>query len=355
MKTTRAKISPRIIVGTLIAMMMAACTLGSSGGNGNFSFLDPTPSLELDINDKVDRPLAAGALLKLEIRDGGELVAIDNAATNDSAVLEVVDTGDGVVVVRGVGAGRTELTVTDLSGREDFITLNVAEPTNTEIVVLPWDRLLPLPDRLFTDGIALLPDSPLEVFALYTDSDGDALTGFGVHDWSLSDGTEATVSPKDSSDFATLRSGVAPQTYTLSRGDAASIDLETITEDQIERLEIYSHTDDAGPVAPGTALEIEAGRFHIMHVAAYLTDGRYIVGGGSTPLDVTAAEDAVGVLEIQETPATLAANPDDEDLARILANGRAFTLNTQNTGSTTVTVDWLGKTTTFDITVVAPE
>ncbi len=344
------------LLALVAVMLVTACDFGSSGGSGNFRFFDRTPDLEVDLDNEIDRALVAGGRMRVAIESNGEDAQLAEATSSDEAIFKVTAVNDGVVVIDGVAPGTATLEVLDSSGVSDFIDIEVQEAAEVEVTLLPWTPLLALPDHVLGQGgMALLPDSPLEVFASYRDASGQRLTGFSAHDWSLSANTEATISPQDSSDFATLRSGLAPEAFSLTR-DEVTIDFQTVTEADVATVQLYGHTDDVGPSPADAALELEAGQTHLMHLAAYLEDGTYVVGAGTEPLEIVAGEDAAGVLEIGATPANANGEEEgDDDLARILANGRAFTLQPLNTGEATINVTWLGQTTTFTINVVAPE
>ncbi len=341
----------------IASLSLLACQLGTGGSEGNFTFSDQTPDLEVDLRNEVDKSIAAGGRLKLQVKDSaGKAVSIAQAASDDEAVLKVVSTGEGVVVVEGVAPGAAELTVTDDFGTSDRIELDVAAIASTKVHVLPWTPLLALPERLFEGGFAILPDAPVEIFAEHRDASGQALGGFDAQPWSLSEGASASITERDASDFATLKAGPTPEAFSLLRGELA-LPFETVTEDTPKALQLYSQSQDVGPSGPDATLEIEAGRAHFMHVAAFLEDGRYLVGSGSTPIEITIGDDAVGILELGATPQSAAEEIEDDeqadDLARILANGRAFVLSAQNTGESTVTISWLGQSETFPVRVVA--
>jgi hypothetical protein len=87
-----------------------------------------------------------------------------------------------------------------------------------------------------------------------------------------------------------------------------------------------------------------------MHVTAYTTDGRYVIGAGTTTIGPRAEESAPFAVTLDAASAE-ETDPDATDVIRALTNGRAFILKTTATGQAGLTVEWLGEEHTFEILV----
>lgn len=351
---------PFALLVTLLVAASAACNVGSLGSSGEFRFTDETPELESDFSREVDRPLATGAVMELKIRRVGGEEHVADATSSDTAVLEVVQTGTDWVKVRGLAAGTATLSVTGASGTEDSIELEVRAIGSTQIEVIPWDPLVRLDNSLWSGGVALLTNSNTRAFALHKDASGGTLSGYGAVDCAAEEGLRAVRA--DDSDFLTLTSGDTKGAFALTCGES-SMDVSVVGEEDVASLALYSQTDNLGPATPETPLELEAGRNFIMHVPAYTADGTYVIGAGAEPIHVTSPEGSVVTISVDPVTAAAeaeaAAEESEEedagqgqaDLARILANGRAFIIDANGLGDTTVTVTWAGQTVEIPVTV----
>ncbi len=336
----------------IVSLSLSGCEFGSTGSQGNLQFRDLTSTVPPDLTGHIDQPIALGARLTLSIKVESDNTDADvvSALSNDSAVFDIDSSSLGRVVVEATGAGSALLQVETGGGLTDSIALSVSEIANTEVLLLPWSAWLALPDSLWADGAVMLPESSVDLFALHTNADDTILTGFGAADWELTEGVAATLTPEESSDFVTLRSAEAGETFSVTTSLGGEFALDTVEETTVTTLSIYNQTDSVGPVAEGETLELTSGHSVLLHVAAFTAEGAYVIGAGSETFETSIADEDSAVLRVSLSPTT----QEEEDFNRILANGRAFFVEPLAVGSAQLTIDWAGQTLVLDVDV-APE
>jgi hypothetical protein len=332
-----------------LTLTLVACEVGTGGVSGNLVFRDRTESVPVDLTGRVDRPLAVGATLALQVGEGtsgrdADLVAASSSSPN---VARIESFSLGRLVVRGVAPGQSLLHVTTRGGVEDSLPLSVAAIARTEILLLPWDPLLQLPSSLWSEGAVVLPDTRVDVFARHRDAPGTILTGHGAATWSLTDGVDVTLTPREGTDFATLRTGASLDRYTLSTSAGAELALETVAESAVARLALLVHGHDSPPVEGGATLQLEGGVTHLFHVAAFTQDGRYVLGAGAEAITVEVPEAETEVFRVTDAPSGSGA-----ELDRALTNGRAFLARLGRPGTAEVTVRWAGLSATISVQVL---
>ena len=311
------------------------------------SFTDISPALPGGGNEL--RPLALGATMELRIFTG--FSTLTSAISTDPTVFKVTIDEEKTLRVTGVGEGTATLVIGTSDGRDGAQTIEVAEAADTIVRFFPWDPLFALPDALFDEGLVVLPNSPVTVFAQNFDAQGRELGGFGSSQWSVQEGELGTVTPGEG-DFATLRSLSQVGTMTLGYG-GREVAVEIVPEDAIATVSFID-------VLNQTPIEVEAGqRFEmyknqisIVHVVARTEDGRYAVGAGSQPISIDLGEGA-DLFDLLFAPnhAQDLVDDEDEDAERILSNSRAFSFAAQQTGQATLSLSWLGRVETLEIVV----
>ena len=331
---------------TVLTLALQACALDTNGNEGNFRFRETTPNPS--ISGTLQHPLAVGASLELEVwtshSNSGQRQAIVEATSSDENVVEIVGFGLEHVQIRGVGSGVATVEVVDAGGSKDSIDVEVDEIHTAEIKLVPWVESIALPDALWSEGLVLLPGAPVRVFVETRSEGGEVLTGFGAADWQLVQGSPATLS-REGGDSATLRAmSDTTGVVELRFGEWDSMAFEVLGDDAVERVGVYSQTGDVLS-QDGQPLTLESGRTHLMHVTAFTADGRYVIGAG--PEAIQPGTDEAAPFEIT-LDVEMASDP---DLERVLANGRAFFLQTTAFGADTLTVQWLGRKHTFEIQV----
>lgn len=337
----------------LSCLLVAACDFGSSGTQGNLQFRDLTSTVPPDLLGRIDAPMAVGArlLIDVELEGGTQDADIASASSDDGSVFEVESFTVGRVVLQANGPGSAFLDVTTQTGVSDAIGIGVDDIADTQILLLPWNAFFKLPEILWPTGAAILQGGSVEVFAEHANAQGTVLTGYGAADWVLSESDAATLTPAESSDFATLRASDVLETLTVSTSAGGQLALDVIEESLVAELSFYNKTAESGPWEEGETMQVAQGS-HLVHIAAYTDDGRYVVGAGSEPIVVTIPSDGQAIAVISIAP-----NPDDEneELNRVLTNGRAFFVDAKSQGETTMTVEWAGRTTTITIEVLPGE
>ena len=256
----------------------------------------------------------------------------------------------GRVVVAGLSVGRAFLDVATVTGLTDSIGLSVDEIADSEILLLPWTAWLRLPDSLWAEGTVLLPDSPLEVFVRHQNDDGTVLTGYGATAWEISAAAEASITPGEGSDFATVRSGEALEVFTISTA-GEEVELETVEESAVTSLEIYNKTDESGPFADGATMQLQADHSYLLHLAAFTDNSEYVIGSGETPLVAIVPAEHATELEVSLSPTS----QDDEAVNEVLNYGRAFFVDAKLTGTATLTVEWADLSVTITVEILPPD
>lgn len=337
----------------ILSLAVSGCEFGSTGSQGNLQFRDLTSTVPPDLTGHIDQPIAVGARLTLSIKIESDNTDADisSATSDDSGVFVVESSTLGRAVVEATGAGSALLEVATSSGLTDSIALSVSEIANTEVLLLPWSAWLALPDSLWADGAVMLPDSSVDLFALHTNGDDTILTGFGAAEWELTDGVAATITPEESSDYLTLRSAEAGETFSVTTSLGGEFAFETVEETTVASLSIYNQTDEVGPVAEGETLELVAGRSVLLHVAAFTADGDYVIGAGSETFETSISDEDSAVLRVSLSPTT----QEEQDVNRVLANGRAFFVEPLIEGTADLTIDWAGQSLTLDVEVAPAE
>jgi hypothetical protein len=334
----------RLVAIVLFPLILPACGVGLQGNEGRFFFHDQTP--HISTRGEVLRPLAVGARLRLGVSGAGMIVS---ASSSDEDIIEVVDYGSDYVEVRGSGPGVGTVKVSDMNGGNDSIDIRVREIRSAEIKLMPWASIVALPDTLWAEGAVLLTGASVPVFVELRGEDGELLTGSGAAEWQVPEGSPATISA-GRGDSATVRAMAdATGPVEVRFGEWASVTLDVVEADAVARVGLYSQTEDVQS-GPGGALTLENGRSHLMHVTAYTTDGRYVIGAGTTTIGPRAEESAPFAVTLDAASAE-ETDPDATDVIRALTNGRAFILKTTATGQAGLTVEWLGEEHTFEILV----
>jgi hypothetical protein len=342
------------LIPILALLAVAACHRGTSGVQGNLIFSDSTQTVPPDYQQDIDQALAVGARMEIDVDLEAEGLQprrdadIEVASSSNSAVFGVDSYSVGRVVVEGIGEGRAFLDVTTLGGTSDSIGIAVDPIASSEITLLPWPAALPLPQNLWDDGVVLLPDSPSDLFVMHRDAEGNDLTGHGAGTWEITAEVEATVTPKEGSDFATVRSGTLVETYALTTTAGGSFDLETVEESAVARLGIYNFTDGSGPFFDGETMQVDDGSTSLLHLVAYTEDDLYVIGAGTVPLDASIPSEGADVMRITLEPGS---EEDADELNRMISNGRAFFAAAEEVGGTDLTVDWAEQTVTIHVLV----
>ena len=122
----------------ICATILSGCSLGGTTGElGNLAFWDETDNPEwLDLDHKVDRPIAQGAFIDITVKDavnlndlrnakGGKVHSVSSATVDPSGVLSVVSAGE-YVRLKADAVGSAKLNVITNGGIEDRVALEVA-------------------------------------------------------------------------------------------------------------------------------------------------------------------------------------------------------------------------------------
>lgn len=294
-----------------------------------------------------EAPVALGAELELEVINLDSALTANEITFSAPEIFELMSVDRERLRLKAAQQGDTTLTINSASGTTLSIDLQVRTIAETTVHVLPWDEIIALDESLFEDGVAMLPNEPVTVFAEHTDQEGRIMTGFGARQWALASGEGARLTQENDSDLATLRSGEAGEVLNLEHGDSA-LALEVVTEADIARVALHTAlVEEVRLFDTGELVELASNSDHFLHVTAYLADGRYVVGSGAQPIAPTLAPEAEGLMRISFSPQDLDNTSDD---ARIFSNGRAFGIQTlSNVGTTTLQVEWLGQTHDFEV------
>lgn len=286
-------------------------------------------------------PLALGSRVELEVMSGGSF----SVTSSNPQVVAVLAREDFEVTLKALSVGTSTLTLASEGGQALSFDLEVADVARTEIKLLPWNELAPLPQTLLAEGAAILPESPVRIFARHYDAQDRPLQGHSARAWSLEASPEARLTPQEDSDFATLRSGQTLEELQVTHGDEV-LALEVIDGEQPMALSLFSTLDPfiwqdsdearaAQIVAEGQTLHLHSQDTTAAHLIARLGDGRYVIGAGATPL--TIATDAPEIAAVLLAPG---AEGEDADIDRAMANARLFLLAALAEGTTTIEVTW---------------
>ncbi|MBN1947359.1 MAG: hypothetical protein JW797_16940 [Bradymonadales bacterium] len=332
-----------LVIATALAAL-ADCTMGSEGIEGNLLFFDLTrkPGDPLNLSQTMNRPVAEGASIDIEIKDNQRLEAvITSASSSNEAVLTVQNTLRNVAQLAAEGTGNAFLEVT-AGGQSDSIALSVSAIASSEIDILPWGEVFLLPASVYAGGVAMTPDSNTSLFLRHRNANDQVLTGYGARALSV-EPAGATLTPTDGSDFFTLKAMNETGTVTVSTDDA---------QEQIEVLELsaivsvtLNDVSANGLVVPSSFSAPVGSRWYTL--GAYTEDGRFVIAPFDDTFEVDIEEDSMIHLELVEVTS--------EQGSYLLEDSRAFFLDFKLEGTAYFTVRWLDFELPFSVLITAEE
>ena len=336
---------------TLVALL--GLLMGSAACGVDLGFDDEEPGFEFSeqlegISNYDPGLMAEGAQMELHIRAVNFAGTPAHVHSTNPEVLEIERmTSRTSAMLKAKTAGTAAIVVEDLDGNIGRLEVTVAPIADTIIHVLPWSVHFPLDDNLLAGGVAMLPEAPVEIFVEHFDSEGRLLAGFGASPLTLEESMDSRLTPREGTDFATLRSGATIESLFLSSGtETQKIDI--VDHAEVSRLALYEALkEDHQTVESNQPLRPEAGSDSFMHLAAFVSDGRYAIGDGPTISTVSVAPGGEDVLEVGFAPQ----NQEDDEAQRILSNARLFTLQTKEPGTAQMTIQWGDQTETFTVEV----
>ncbi len=306
-----------------------ACFQGTEGEQGNFTFLDdtPEPGEILNLERQIDRPLAIGATMRVRLQEGGESFRPDRAASEDTGVLRVEGFFDQGVVVRGVAAGRSRLTVTR-GGREDSLVLDVAGIGQTVLHLYPLGPLAQDVEGLDTTDVVLCPGARIWGFVEQRGLDGEALTGFGATPCALP-GAQGHLDMDEVSDSFSLLATEDAEALTLSCGET-TLNLPVVAPESATRLVAYEYLK--GRYGP-TFDELATGDRIYLVLLAYDADERIVQGTGGLPAGLDIPAEVAPYVALPETTGA-------PELDELLADSRALAVDLLGPGEHEVAGTW---------------
>lgn len=343
----------------LAATSLVGCFETTDGELGNLSFSDETSGLEDRTDRTLARTLAVGATLPVHARcDDGSSASLVAVTTQDDAVVDVrlgMDDGLGdLVLVDAIAPGTATIEVQSQCG-DDRFTITTGDAASAELRWTPFSSLFAPPASMWADGVALLPDAPIDVRARRFDADGDEMTGYGGLQWSVTSEDEALaeITSRTASrmgDAITLRSGDAAGTGTLDAGLGEGLPFAVVTMDDVAQLGLADIEAEI-VVDGGGTLEIPADReLYVLHLAAWTADGAWIAGAGDA-ITMTVTEGDEALLTPYDWTDLVTDDEDQADLARMLENGRTLVWTTGAAGEVTVEIAWGEQTATFEVVI----
>ncbi len=327
----------------------AACDI--KGQDDVLTFCDTTRGLEQSFS--VADPIAAGSRVDLEISFENKLSAVQEVTSADGAIVSVESFDHSIVKLRAHAAGRTTVVVKTADGQEDRVELAVQEIASSRIVLLPWIAPFALPADLWADGITLVTDTPVTLFAQHRGENDELLSGYGAQPITLEQGEDARLNAKDGTNEFTLVSGRSLEELVVKTADKDSLSIEVVDLDSVERLELYQYSADPAVEFIGDKLELSTENSQaLLHIAAYTSDNRYIIGAGDSTPEITLGEGSEGVVQFTFSQNIADSNEEDEsDNDFLLRSGRAIVLDVLQEGSTSLHINWTGHERTYPVEI----
>ncbi len=258
----------------------------------------------------LDQVLAERAYLEIEVCCG-EILSVKPVSPE---IVDIVSTGETSFQLQGRRAGTATIKVETTTG-EGTINVEVGAIAKADFKVQPWAEEFALPDELFDNGVAMLPNSPVRLKTTLYDSDDRPLIGDGLPEATLADNSRATLQAHGGGEY-TFRSEEALGLQEIYFA-GASLSLEVIEPERVAELALY---DVQNQVEYGLQdpVEMRTGEASLLHVILRDDTQRYVVGAGSPPLVVGASEGDFATLLTGTTEA------DDDDFKRALTRARAI-------------------------------
>lgn len=238
------------IAGLAVALALgAAC--GTPGQSGNFTFYDTTLSADaLPAASALNRSVAVGAALTIEVRDGSENgPGTLFAEIIDGDAFDILGEGSRVAVV-ALAEGTSTLEVTSADGTTDQVDLTAAKLDHVELY--PWADTIVSYGEPEETVFALAPYGRIGLNGRMFDVDGSRLTGTGLFDFG-GDTAALTVAPFETyANGAYLAwDGISPADVVLTGGQDASFPLRLLSPEASLTLSVVfdsNHTEDAGVI-----------------------------------------------------------------------------------------------------------
>ncbi|HAN30373.1 MAG TPA: hypothetical protein DCQ06_02135, partial [Myxococcales bacterium] len=182
----------------VFALWLSGCQLGTAGDSGELRFRDLTRyrSQQLFTDAKLDRPLALGAKMTIEVSAAfGAPVSIKQLTVKPQGLLSVSVTNSRVEIkAQALGTANLKLVTSD--GTEDSVSLEVVKPTSWSLIPSPWIALMPLPAEMWKQGLKLMMKSRMTVYGEALGNTGQRLMGHGASQFELPAGAASSLSVK---------------------------------------------------------------------------------------------------------------------------------------------------------------
>ena len=303
---------------TVGAIVLATFVLGC--GMNDLDSIMLAPDTEVELTDKTlyaaeavdtlshEGGIAEGAILPLGVLCDCDFAELDFESDNPATLALTEASGD---VARFIAAESGEASIFVRTEEvEETAVVQVRAIAESQVELLPWIPQFKLPESLWAEGIAILPDTNVTLAGIHYSEDGLPLGGYGATDWKVeSDMTAAgVVMKKNMSDMVIFRSGSkARPAEHVSFGKSEPLTLETVEEDAITTLELYytsslfEVTPDGDVISDGEYAILEGPS--LLHAILRTESGKYVIGEGQGQLavvDVNTGEnmlDSSGPLE----------------------------------------------------------
>ncbi len=327
---------------------------------------------------RVDRPVALGARVKVQVSADGHAQAVASAKSNDMDVALVAEVTETAFTVKGVGAGAASIEVVTQDDLTDRFTVNVRPVERADLLVAEpaflggtaWES---------QEEIVLITGGSVDIAGRMQDADGAQLTGYGLLEFAGDDDTLATVTPRPETNEATITAGSAPGRATIKLDEYDRLTVDLVDESAVTDVTIFFMA--AGGHDPLDAesppLELQAGEAYFVNFEAKTADGRGIAAGLSTSPVIesdlaglshtfaptpTDGEDDEGEAEGGENadaaPQGDEGEDEDDALPIIPWNGAGHQIGLftfAEPGEGTLTGHWMGRTHTYRIIVIPKE
>lgn len=334
-----------VLVALALLLALAGCEIaGTAGEAGNLTFHDTTraPGEFIQTNQEIDRSVAEGALLAMEVRQGGVRVTPSAAETSDDAVLSVVRVDGEAVLLRAKAAGQARVTVR-AGDTEDSVVLRVSEIGQTTVHLYPAGELAADQTSLDVAEAVLLPGARIWGFVEQRGPSGEALTGYGATPCAV-DAAGAAVRMGASDDGFTLDAPADKgdvETVVLSCGPT-QVTMPLRTAEVATRLEAYDFFQETF----GPSFDVEAGQSHYVIVLARDAEGRLVQGAAGEDVTVAVPDPSKPYVEVVD-------HTGQTELDQLIRQSRAVELRVSaGKDAHTLTLGWHGLTLDVTFTVV---
>lgn len=202
-----------------------------------------------------------------------------------NGIVETVSIDEGVLTVQGIAEGTTLLSAI-INGETITQRISVAKIAKTEVQIFD----APVPQALASEGLAIVVNAELSLFARHLGADGQPLVAEEVANWSLESPSDSRLEERE---LWTLVAGAAEESLQISAGDGEPLLLDVVPVSAVAEVRLYPNSElatglGAATITEGETILLSEDQYGRGLLLAPLTaDGAMIVGASAEVIEVS--------------------------------------------------------------------